>query len=453
MSPLQSSGSISLSDLGNFFSDGSPHSLSEFYKGGTLVPTNITGGSVPTSGAISLSDFYGVDTGPTAAKVGLSDAFFDTTGNGTDASWSTYTPDVSNFAGCRVRLVWYIRTISGSNFWQSDFAIDDVTVDGSTTNFQTHPSGWQRTDFADNGQEYGLIDLGIQPTRFITYNRNIVNMRWSAWYTGTASNNTGPTSGAGGGSNDYFLYYEGSGSGPDNDGWMRSPIYTLASSNPSMSFKRSMRGAGVDTFRFYLDVIEDANGNTTTNFHTPAKGIDYKAPLVDIVGSSSSSSGAGPWTTYSPNITKYANKTVRFVFWAQASNYQGDVQMDNFTVSGLSSGSSYTWNGGAATDWTTTTDSRPGYLYGLTTPAVASTNKRWNIRNGSTPSGGTGQSVDGSGSSSGQYLYYEATGSTFDSWGYLRSPQFTLGSSPSVSFKMAAYGAGCRYCKVFVEII
>ena len=53
---LQGSGAISLSDLATEFGDTTPNSMSEFYAGGSLVGTN--NASVPTSGAISLTDFY-----------------------------------------------------------------------------------------------------------------------------------------------------------------------------------------------------------------------------------------------------------------------------------------------------------------------------------------------------------------------------------------------------------
>lgn len=438
------------------------------------MPSNITGGSVPTSGTISLSNFYGVDLAPTGAKVGLSDAFFDTTGNGTDASWATYTPDVSNFAGCKVRLVWYIRTISGSSFWQSDFAIDEITIDGSTEDFSvlgnssyvnsSGPTYWERTQYSYNGEAlYGLL-FNTQPFNSqsfnsfgqIRFNRNTNNERWSFRRGSTPSGNTGPTSGSSGGggnSNDYYMHYEGSGNGQPNDAWARSQVYTLASSNPTMSFKRSMRGAGVATFQFFLDVIEDADGNTSSNYHLPAKGLDYNLPIVNLgPGSNSSTTAPGPWTTYTPNISRYANKTVRFVWFVFARQYQADCQLDNFTVSGLSDGTSYTWNGGAATGWTTSTEQRGSLDIGpSTTPAVATTNKRWNIRSGGTPSGGTGHSVDASGSSSGQYLYYEATGS-FDSWAFLASPEFTLGSSPSVSMAMAMYGGSAETYRCYVEL-
>lgn len=51
-----SSGVIALSDLKNEWSDTNPVSLSEFYAGGTYVGADAVG--VPTSGAVSLSQYY-----------------------------------------------------------------------------------------------------------------------------------------------------------------------------------------------------------------------------------------------------------------------------------------------------------------------------------------------------------------------------------------------------------
>lgn len=71
---LQSSGAISLSDLQTEFGGSNPISLSEYYRGGAYVPDTPTNSGVPTSGAISLSDFYGAaDSLPalTSGTVGL----------------------------------------------------------------------------------------------------------------------------------------------------------------------------------------------------------------------------------------------------------------------------------------------------------------------------------------------------------------------------------------------
>ena len=54
---LPGSGTISLSQIQTEFTGSNPISISEYYRGGGLVTSNNT--SVPTSGAISLSNFYG----------------------------------------------------------------------------------------------------------------------------------------------------------------------------------------------------------------------------------------------------------------------------------------------------------------------------------------------------------------------------------------------------------
>ena len=56
---LQTSGTISIGDLRTEFGDTGSSSLSEFYRGGSLVPNTPTNAAVPTSGTIQLSNFYG----------------------------------------------------------------------------------------------------------------------------------------------------------------------------------------------------------------------------------------------------------------------------------------------------------------------------------------------------------------------------------------------------------
>jgi len=58
---IQTSGAITLSDIQTEFGGSNPVSLSEYYAGGSYVPSGTSGtnGSVPASGAISLSNFYG----------------------------------------------------------------------------------------------------------------------------------------------------------------------------------------------------------------------------------------------------------------------------------------------------------------------------------------------------------------------------------------------------------
>ena len=57
--PLQSSGSISLAQIASEFGDSQPHSLSEFYAGGSAGVTSGGAPNVPSSGTIDFNDFYG----------------------------------------------------------------------------------------------------------------------------------------------------------------------------------------------------------------------------------------------------------------------------------------------------------------------------------------------------------------------------------------------------------
>ena len=56
---LQTSGTISLNDIAGEFGGSVPHSMSEYYRGGGLVPDSSANSSIPTSGTISFSQFYG----------------------------------------------------------------------------------------------------------------------------------------------------------------------------------------------------------------------------------------------------------------------------------------------------------------------------------------------------------------------------------------------------------
>ncbi len=72
------SGAISLQNLATEFGGSVPHSLSEYYREGSLVTKNNT--SVPTSGAIALGHFYSAVkeiqyTASNAASLNLSTAF------------------------------------------------------------------------------------------------------------------------------------------------------------------------------------------------------------------------------------------------------------------------------------------------------------------------------------------------------------------------------------------
>ena len=55
---LQGSGAISFDDLRSEYSNSGSIALGEMYRGGSFVANHSNNGDVPTSGAISLEDFY-----------------------------------------------------------------------------------------------------------------------------------------------------------------------------------------------------------------------------------------------------------------------------------------------------------------------------------------------------------------------------------------------------------
>lgn len=51
--------SISITTIAQEFGGSTPHSLSEYYRGGGLVPNSPQNAAIPASGAIAMGDFYG----------------------------------------------------------------------------------------------------------------------------------------------------------------------------------------------------------------------------------------------------------------------------------------------------------------------------------------------------------------------------------------------------------
>jgi hypothetical protein len=56
---IRSSGQISMDDIVAEFGGTAPHSLTEYYRGGTRVPNITLNNNIPTSGIIKFTDFYG----------------------------------------------------------------------------------------------------------------------------------------------------------------------------------------------------------------------------------------------------------------------------------------------------------------------------------------------------------------------------------------------------------
>lgn len=123
---IPSSGAISLLDIQNEFGGSSPISLNEYYAGGSYVPSGTTGtyGAVPSSGAISLRDFYGtskiVVVNRTVTVGDKSDAFITLVGYGNSSAPAGAYGSIDNSAfgltsATVVEIAWSADNIGNTN--------------------------------------------------------------------------------------------------------------------------------------------------------------------------------------------------------------------------------------------------------------------------------------------------------------------------------------------------
>lgn len=200
------------------------------------------------------------------------------------------------------------------------------------------------------------------------------------------------------------------------------------------------------------------------SFLTPAS-VAVGGPTLGLTDSLLTMSGQNTsWQQRTIDISSYANSTVRLVFYHYADYFTGDMQLDDINING----SVYTFEFGTQSWETTTTNSNTivsgdatlssnaaaTYTSVAFSPVQTTTaTARWNRDNGGTGSSGTGSSIDHTlGSPSGWYVYAE-TSSPYPCGYWLKSPQTTLGGSPTLSFWVNRTGATMRDCNVYLDII
>lgn len=80
---IVSSGTISINSLVGEYGGSVPHSMNEYYRGGSLVANHSNNSGVPTSGQIQLDDFYGANNtspAPTTYTYAMTSAQYGTSG-------------------------------------------------------------------------------------------------------------------------------------------------------------------------------------------------------------------------------------------------------------------------------------------------------------------------------------------------------------------------------------
>jgi hypothetical protein len=145
---LPASGPLSLADIQGEFGGSNPISLSEYYAGGGLVPPGTTGtyGAVPTSGTISIQNFYGT------TKVAFSPDGGTTAGTAVALSEQAQLY-ASVTISCTVSAVWnYTETGTGSASIASGGSDTSITFQVSTT----FGGGFKFANFTVNATAGGI---------------------------------------------------------------------------------------------------------------------------------------------------------------------------------------------------------------------------------------------------------------------------------------------------------
>ena len=134
---LQSSGLITLAQIQAEFGGSNPISLSEYYRNGAYVTSNNT--SVPTSGAISVSNFYGA-----VKAITVTYQLIGAGGAGGHGNWNSYATT---------------RAPSGGSSSVTSAAITNITAAGGLGGLDRRPGQGPR----HQGQE-GPVSLdGLRP--------------------------------------------------------------------------------------------------------------------------------------------------------------------------------------------------------------------------------------------------------------------------------------------------
>ena len=150
---LPNSGALSFSQIQTEFGGSNPISLNEYYRGGANVPSHANTSGIPSSGAISVSNFYGKsNTAPVPTTYQYSmgaNNVPQSAGFGSFIPGSTLSPNPQPTAfSSGFNPTWKeVRSYQGKN--QTDFFI--------VTNSNNPNSGW--TSMSVTGTSAGTITL------------------------------------------------------------------------------------------------------------------------------------------------------------------------------------------------------------------------------------------------------------------------------------------------------
>lgn len=172
---LPSSGSLSLSQIQGEWGGSNPISLSEYYRGS--LPNGRTNyGTIPSSGAIDIGDFYGTNAASASIQISSGNSFYQAAGQYTAEvrhHFRTGVVGITGYAsaptfslnGRNTQYVGMNHSTGGYSLQLLDLA--NPTIIGQGTPSLGHPanSGWTSVTLAGNGGSRTLFRTNANYTQ------------------------------------------------------------------------------------------------------------------------------------------------------------------------------------------------------------------------------------------------------------------------------------------------
>lgn len=189
------------------------------------------------------------------------------------------------------------------------------------------------------------------------------------------------------------------------------------------------------------------NLNSTVNF----RGATTSAPAYRLGFSSALDTISGQldgWRQRTVDISAYAGATVRVAFhYVSGSSFTGDIQLDAINIDGTS----YSFESGTESFQTSANGESTYGSVSWTDLSTGETSGSWNRDSGGTGSSGTARTDAANGSF---YVFAETSSPGYPNYNFwLRSPQVTLGSNPTISYYETRLGDTIGTLSVYLDVI
>ena len=200
MSALQSSGAITLAQIQSEFGGSNPISMSEYYRGGSFVPSHSGTTGIPSSGQIGMNMFYGKqDESPVPSTwsatitVGLN-IIFNSYAYGFSTYILTYGSVSDNTPTVGTQLDGSSNPNTGTVLTSVNWGYDSKAL---TSTFGVNIHGKQLTQSAFSRITFGSFNLYTSNATFTSGYNSGDNNYYNTWrWAPSYSQNYSPKSGA-----------------------------------------------------------------------------------------------------------------------------------------------------------------------------------------------------------------------------------------------------------------